>query len=122
MNVPIDYDDNVEKANTHPLLLPKPADKQPYVRTNPTIDQPKSANCRRSVLRRTKRKQMVGPLQLDPSFDKTRNNKVPVTNPRRVSWADRVRGNITRIRQPHKTTRNKYFGRIGNYATRLNIL
>ena len=64
----------------------------------------------------------VSPLPLDPSNNKTRNNKVPVTNPKQVSWAERVRGNTTIIRQPQELTRHDYLGGIGNYASRLKIL
>ena len=97
MNVPENYDDEIEKANTHPLLLPKPAEKQPYIRTFPTIDRPKPVNRCRSVLGRTEPKQTVSPIPLDPNINKTRNTGIPVTNPKSVSWADRVRRNTTII-------------------------
>ena len=42
MNVPIDYNDELERANTHPNLLPKSK--------NPTIEQSTLPNCRRTVL------------------------------------------------------------------------
>ena len=42
MNVPIDYVNGLEWANTHPDLLPKPE--------NLTIEQPMPPNCRKGVL------------------------------------------------------------------------
>ena len=42
MNVPINYNDELERANTHPDLLPKPE--------NPTIEQSTLPNCHRSVM------------------------------------------------------------------------
>ena len=45
MNVPIDYDDEAERAKTDPMLLPAP-DNHP----KPTINQSKLVNSRRSVL------------------------------------------------------------------------
>ena len=120
MNVPEDYDDDIEKANTHPLLLPIPAEKQPFIRTFPTIDRPKPVNRRRSVLGSTDPKQTVGPIPLDRA-NKTKT-LTPVTKTNPVSWADTVRGNPRQEQTVQEPIRDRYLDTIGRYANRLNRL
>jgi hypothetical protein len=121
MNVPEDYDGDIEKANTHPLLLPKPAEKQPYIQTCPTIDRPKPVNRRRSVLGRSEPKQSVGPIPLKTNFN-TSKTLTTVTNPNPVSWADKVRRNPKHNHSVQEPIRDRFLDTIGRYATRLNIL
>ena len=55
----------------------------------------------------------------DPISNKTKHNKIPVTKPNQVSWADRVRGNNTRTSLLQDTAGKGYFGTIGDYASKL---
>ena len=117
MNVQIDYDDEVERANTDPLLLPTP-------NTEPksTINQSKSVNSCRSVLGASNNTQTATGFSSDPTSYKTNHNRIPVTKSNQVSWADRVRGNNTKnTLLPDTTRRNRtgYFDMIGKYATNL---
>ena len=117
MNVPVDYDDEIEPANTNPLLLPA-QDNEP----KSTIDQSKSVNSRRSVLGTSNNTRTATGFSSDPNSYKTNHNRIPVTKPSQVSWADRVHENHTKNDPlPDTTRRGKtgYFDTIGKYATNL---
>ena len=115
MNVPIDYDDDAERAKTDPMLLPSP-----NIQPNPTIDQSKSANSCRSVLGASNNTRTTPGFSPVPTSYKTNHNtRIPVTKPNRVSWADRVRGNSTRPPVLHDTSGKGYLDTIGGYASKL---
>ena len=112
MNVPVDYDDKIERAKTEPMLLPAP-------NTNPksTINQSKLVDSRRSVLRDSTNTRTATAVSLDPTYYKTNHNRIPITKPNWVSGADIVRGNNTTGKLPPDTSRTGYFDTIGKYAT-----
>jgi hypothetical protein len=91
MNVPIEYDDDAERAKTDPLLLPEPKTKP-----NSLTDQSKSTSSRRSVLGGGNNTSTASTLSSHAIGNKTNHNRIPVTKTNRVSWADRVRGNNTK--------------------------
>ena len=121
MNVPEDCDDDIEKANTHPDLLPKPADQLPFIQHFPTIDRPKPVNRRRSVLGRNKPKTAIGPSPVKSNLN-TAGTISPITNSNRVSWADMVRRNPKHEPSVHEPIRDRFFDTIGRYATIINKL
>ena len=114
MNVPVEYDDDVERARTDPLLLPTPEDKP-----NLEIGHSKSTNSRRSVLGGGNNPSTASTFSSVPIGNKTKHNRIPVTKPNQVSWADRVRGNNTRTSLLQDTAGKGYFDTIGDYASKL---
>ena len=58
-------------------------------------------------------------VSFDPTYYKTIHNRIPITKPNWVSWADRVRGNNATGKLPQDTFRTGYFDTIGKYATNL---
>ena len=97
MNGEADYDDELERKNTDPRILPNLDKEKPFIpiiQPNPTIERSKTANRRRSVLGTTKHKPEFGPSHIGPNLNKTRNNEINTcycTKPTQVSWADIVR-------------------------------
>ena len=105
MNVDIDYNDELERLNTDPRLLPNPDKEKPFIptiRPNSTIRRSKTPNCRRSVLGSPILKSESGRSHVEPNHDKTKISKIPVTNANHVSWADMVRRNNTQLEDTTK--------------------
>ena len=110
MNVDINYDDELEKNNTDPRLLPNPDKEQPFIPINPTIGQigyTKTTNHRRSVLGTTKHKAKFGHSHIEPNLNKTRKSTLPDTKPNSVSWADMVRRKPVLTPPVHETTKQE---------------
>ena len=119
MNVPIDYNDELERANTHPDLLPKPQ--------NPTVKRATPPDRRRSVL--------AGPTS-GPTRDRESGPSVPTPLPgtpnkpkdpvqakdpgQQVTWADRVRRSPIDGSPPVPSVRKRYFGKLDQLVTRLS--
>ena len=82
MNVDIDYDDELEKKNTDPRLLPSLNKEKPFIPTiqpNLTIGRSKTSNCHRSELGISKHISKSRPSHIEPKPNKTRNDTIPVT-------------------------------------------
>ncbi len=87
MNIPINYDDDVERSKTHPLLLPK---DERNARMNDRL--PKAPLIHpRSVLRTAHSSPPSSPISTYPKTD----DLLPITKnrescPRSITWDDRV--------------------------------
>ena len=118
MNVPEYYNNDIEKANTHPLLPPK-ATEAP--KPNSTSGQSTTPNRRGNVLGGTAGRRSVGPFPGRPTMTKTKTTTL-VTNTNRILWADTVSRKPIQQQSIQEPTRDGFLGTIEQFATRLNRL
>ena len=103
--------DSVTEEDAGHTLLPDQGDP-------PTLAHPPSRSSG-AVLGASNNTRKPTGFSSNPTSYKTNHNRIPVTKPNQVSWADRVRGNNTKDELLPDTTRTGYFDTIGKYASNL---